>query len=136
MIDHFPFLPEQFTSGKYRRDFSWVNEYVQDQLDKNLPTELNRPITRSALKYNVQETHRSLFARIRLPKQISPYQVKILLNHHMLRLKLPSGKVKEIPLKKQVEPKRSRARFTNGILEIQMPIVRNRRRFHEVFVDN
>jgi HSP20 family molecular chaperone IbpA len=136
MLENFPFLPKQFLDVDPTQGASWVSDYVQKQLQRAFSnTTIEFPFT-SKLNYDVAETHRNIILRLHVPKDISPHDIKMSLDTHLVRIELPSGDKQDITIKKPVNPKRAAARYKNGILELQMPKMRYKRRLHEVIVED
>ncbi|MGZ7441524.1 Hsp20/alpha crystallin family protein [Paenibacillus sp. TH7-28] len=137
MLEQFPFLPKNFTQGNPARNFSWVGDFVQKQLQKSMPADFNIPIfNNKTANYDLYETHRNLIVRLPVSEDFSLDQTKVSVNRNKLRIVLPSGEKREIQLKKQVNPKQARAKYKEGILEIQMPKLPEHQNFHDVFVES
>ncbi len=136
MLENFPFLPKQFMDVDPTNGASWVSDYVQKQLERAFSNTTMEFPFKSKLNYDVVETHRSIILRLHVPEDISPHEVRMSLDAHLVRIALPSGDKQDITLKKPVNPKRATARYKNRILELIMPKVRYKRRLHEVIVED
>ncbi|GIP11086.1 hypothetical protein J1TS5_32560 [Paenibacillus macerans] len=137
MLEQFPFLPKNFTQANPAKNLSWVGDYVQKQLQKSMPADFKIPIFNdNAGNYELHETHRSLIVRLPVSDHFELDHTKISVNRNKLRIVLPSGEKQEIQLKKQVNPKQTRAKYKEGILEIQMPKMPESQNFHDVFVES
>ncbi len=136
MLESFPFLPKQFLDVDQTHGASWVSDYVQQQLKRALSNATMDYPFKSKLSYDVVETHRNMILRLHVPRHIPPYEIKMSLDTHLVRIKLPSGSKQDIAIKKPVNPKRATARYKNGILELQMPKLRQKRRLHDVIIED
>ncbi|RRJ65824.1 hypothetical protein EHV15_25080 [Paenibacillus oralis] len=137
MMEQFPFLPKNFTQVNAARNLSWVGDFVQKQLQKSMPSDINIPIfNNKAVNYNLYETHRNLIVRLPVSEHFSQDQPKVSVNRNKLRIVFPSGEEQEIQLKKQVNPRKSRAKYKEGILEIQMPKLPESQNFRDIFIES
>jgi len=134
MLENFPFLPKKLMDVDPTQNTSWVSDYVQEQLQRAFSSTLTDFPFKNRLNYHITETHRNIFLRLHVPKDTEPHDIKMSLDNHLVRIELPSGHKQDISLKKPVNPKRAIARFKNGIMELQMPKMRNKRKLHEVIV--
>ena len=139
MLERFPFLPKNFTHANDDRNLSWVGDFVQKQLQKSMSTDFNIPIfgkVKNVMSCDLHETHHNLIVRLPVPDQVAADQTKVSVNRNKLRIVLPSGETQEIQLKKQVNPKRARAKYKEGILEIQLPKLPESKNFCDIFIEN
>ena len=137
MLQAFPFLPKHFTRGGIA-DSNWLSDVVQNTINRYIDQEMKSKFPQSifgrTLGHDVFETHRSVIVRIRLPADIHPRELDMAISCHKVRIKLPSGEQQVIALPRAVNPKRARATFREGVLELRMP--RTGEPFHPVYVDS
>jgi len=138
MIKQFPFLPKRFTRGEFAADASWVSEFVQNNLSRFINEAVSPgvfdPSAKGLLRYELLETNRSLILRLKLPKGMSPRDVKTSIGRRNVKLALPSGRTQRIPLGKPVNSKRARADFRSGVLEIRMPKLPEREEYNDLYL--
>lgn len=136
MVQAFPFLPKHFLREGIA-DSNWISDTVQNAINRYIDREMKAKFPYSVfgrtLGYDVFETHRSVIVRIRLPSDIHPRELDTAISCHKVRIRLPSGETQVIALPRAVNPKRARALFRNGILELRLP--RTGEPYHPVYVE-
>lgn len=131
MRQAFPFLQEDLQLERWMQEPQKIGKLVQDALDRSFNGSIGMAAGTSRVRHDLFETHRSLIARLRLPEE-AVGQTRTLVNRYRLRIEWPPDGNREIALPKPVDPKRSRSRLKDGVLEVQMPKVRQNTTFYEL----
>lgn len=129
----FPFLQDDLQFDRFFREPQAIGELVQHALDHtfNGSVVAGMPAGSSRFRADLFETHRSLIARVRLPDQ-AVGQTRTLVSRQRLRIEWPPDGKREIALSKPVNPKRSRARLKDGVLEVHMPKLQQSVHYYEL----
>lgn len=129
----FPFLQEDLRLETFMQKPQAIGKLVQEALDRSFNGSFvtGKAAISHHVRHDLFETHRSLIARVHLP-QGAAGQTRTLLNRHCLRIEWPPDGKREIALHKPVNPRRSRARVKDGVLEVQMPKLRQTSDFYEL----
>ena len=121
---------EKWTNPEYllnQFDLSSIQKYVQNAISSM------SSIEEAKLSSEVFETHTDVIARIKLPSKLHPRNVRVHVNTMNLKLEgLLEGKEKIFNLPCTVNAGISTALFKQGVLEIKMPKLKPRDRYHEV----
>jgi HSP20 family molecular chaperone IbpA len=138
MLKQFPFLPKNFTRMDFSQNANWIGDLVKKNIDRfinqNFMSNATNPSFFQLLSYDLLETNNSIIVRLHLPNKMPPHNVKMSVSRRKVRLDLPTGKRQEIQLEKPVDPKRSRANFKDGVMEIRMPKVKEPSRYHSIYL--
>ena len=109
-------------------DLSAINSYVQNVLSQATVGEV-------MLNAEVFETHQSVIAKIKLPKQLHPRNLRIRINANHIKIEKTENNVEQIiHLPCRVDPNGRKAVYKKNILEIRIPKVKAKDRYHEVFI--
>lgn len=116
-----------------------IEKFVKNTIRNYLPKSLfdmggaSRPFASAPVDYEVFETHRSIFVRVRVPADVSPRSLRFYANSRKLRIE--NGEhTEEIMLPSEVNPDRTIARFDQNVLEIRLPKVARSEPFQEIFI--
>lgn len=133
LLEQIPFMGNDW-DGKNIENF--VQKTIKQYMPKSLPFKngLSALFSRS-FDYDLFETHRSLFVRIRLSDDLSPDSVRFYANRRKLKVISPDQS-EEIPLPCDVNAARAIARYDDGILEIRIPKQGGFDPYREIFVRN
>jgi HSP20 family molecular chaperone IbpA len=110
-------------------DLSSIHSYVQNVLSQVTNGE-------SMLSTDVFETHHWVIAKIKIPNQLLSRNLKIWVNANRIKIertqdnKAPIVQILNLPCR--VDPYTRKAVFRKDILEIRMPKVKYKDRYHEV----
>lgn len=131
LLGQIPFIGNEW-EGKSIEHF--VQKTIKQYMPKSLPFKngLMSLFSRS-LDYDLFETHRSLFVRIRLPDDVSADSVRFYANRRKLKL-ISADQSEEIPLPCDVNASRAIARYDDGILEIRLPKQSGTEPYREIFI--
>jgi HSP20 family molecular chaperone IbpA len=115
---------------------AWVENYVQKFLSKALPSAVGSTGNGGGrVSFEVFETHDHVIAKIKLPAKENPRALQVFVRSDRIKLVgLLNGKSEHIPLPAQVAPKTAKARFKNGVLQVQVRKRRSKEPYHEVYV--
>lgn len=121
----FPFLKEDLELERLMRSPFPVGKVVQEALDRSFGSGMlaatGKPAWSARIRSDMFETHRSVIVRLHLPAGVRKEQVRTLVSRHKLRVEWPPDFTHDILLNHSVNPKRARAGFKDGILEVRMP---------------
>ncbi|MEX2461452.1 MAG: Hsp20/alpha crystallin family protein [Paenibacillaceae bacterium] len=121
-------FPFHNTNPLENYDLSSIHTYVQNVLSQVAVDELK-------LRVEIFETHQSVIAKIKIPKHLDPRSLKIWVNtSHIKMERTQDNKEQMINLPSRVDSNTSKAVYKQGILEIRIPKLKARDRYHEVFV--
>lgn len=83
------------------------------------------------------QTHRSVFVRLRLPKEIKPSDIRVLASSTQLTVKRLMGKstITSVRLPALVRASRGSARMKNSILEVRLPKAGSKSKPRELYVE-
>ena len=115
-----------FDWDQFDFDQDWVGRYAQKAIKQFFSNSTNPqikellPNSLMNINYNLFETHRSIFVRIRLPNKTSPKAVKLSVNSRRLKISL-NGKSEVVLLPHDVDADQCTATFKDGILELRLP---------------
>jgi HSP20 family protein len=109
-------------------DLSSINAYVQNVISQATTGEVK-------LSTEVFETHRSVIAKIKLPKQLHPKNLRIQVNANNIKIEKTEGNEEQIiHLPCRVDPSGRKAVYKQSVLEIRIPKVNTKDPYHEVFI--
>jgi HSP20 family molecular chaperone IbpA len=108
-------------------DLSSIQSYVQNVLSQVTTGD-------AMLSAEIFETHQSVIAKIKIPSQLQPKDLRVWVNANHIKIeKSPEGKEQILNLPCSVDPNGKKAIYKKGILQIRIPKVKNKDRYHEVF---
>jgi HSP20 family molecular chaperone IbpA len=108
-------------------DLSSIQSYVQNILSQVTTGD-------AMLSAEIFETHQSVIAKIKIPSQMQPKNLRVWVNANHIKIeKSPEGKEQVFNLPCSVDPNGKKALYKKGILQIRMPKVNYKDRNHEVF---
>lgn len=102
----------------FTEDLSWVEQMVRTSVDQAMKA------VPQLIRQEVFETHRHVIIKLQVPKRGVLDEWRLLLNDYHLLVKMAHGKEERITFPVAVVPSTARARYKDGILQIQ---VRKRR---------
>jgi len=109
-------------------DLSSIHSYVQNVLSQVA-------VGDEKLIVEVFETHQSVIAQIKIPKQLNPRSLKIWVKTSHIKIeRTQDNKEQLISLPSNVDSNTSKAVYKQGILEVRMPKLKARDRYQEVLV--
>lgn len=108
-------------------DLSSIQSYVQNVLSQV------STMDDALLKAEVFETHQWVIAKIKISSQILARSLRIRVNsHHMVISRTQNSKDQIIHFPCKVNPLARKSVYKSGILEIRMPKLKYKERYHEV----
>lgn len=131
LLEQIPFMGNDW-EGKNIENF--VQKTIKQYMPKSLPFKNGlSSLFSHSFDYDLFETHRSLFVRIRLSDDLSPDSVRFYANRRKLKVIAPDHS-EEIPLPCDVNAARAIARYDDGILEIRIPKQGGFDPYREIFI--
>jgi hypothetical protein len=108
-------------------DLSSINSYVQKVLSQVSTGD-------AMLGAEIFETHLSVIAKIKIPNQMQLKNLRFWVNANHIKIeRSPDGREQILNLPSIVDPLAKKAVYKKGILEIRIPKVKYKDRYHEVF---
>jgi HSP20 family molecular chaperone IbpA len=108
-------------------DLSSIQSYVQDVLSKATTGD-------AMLSAEIFETHQSVIAKIKIPSHLPPQNLRVWVSANHIKIeKSPEGKEQILNLPCSVDPNGKKTLYKKGILQIRIPKVKYKDRYHEVF---
>ncbi|QGQ98645.1 hypothetical protein EHS13_29070 [Paenibacillus psychroresistens] len=108
-------------------DLSSIHSYVQNVLSQVSTGD-------EMLRSEIFETHQWVIAKIKIPNKLHPKNLRVWVNATHVKIeKAPEGKEQILNLPCRVDPHAKKAIYKKGILEIRIPKVKYKDRYHEVF---
>jgi HSP20 family molecular chaperone IbpA len=113
-------------------DLSSINNYVQNAISHVMPSETT---IHPDVHPDIFETHNFVIVKLKLPKNVNPSNIRLFIQANHIKLEgWANEKEQIIKLPSSVQSTKSKALFKQGVLEIKMPKIKFRDRFHEVFI--
>lgn len=128
-------MPENWSNP----DMSWVQGYINDIMKQAMPGQFNdgKNESRSSdskkdySSPDVFETHHYMIARIKVPEDIYPENVKVMFHTNELNIEGIQSRPLQIKLPRNGLYKGSKAHFKDHILEVRVP-KRSKERYQEI----
>lgn len=109
-------------------DLGSIHSYVKNVVSKATQFQ-------DSLSSEVFETHHFIIVRFNIPSHIKLTEVRVLVNSQHVKLdNLPGGKEKLVQLPKRVLPRKCRALYKRGILQIKVPIEHDDEPYREIYI--
>ncbi|HET7578928.1 MAG TPA: Hsp20/alpha crystallin family protein [Bacillales bacterium] len=128
--------PNDFSGDWTNPDMSWVKDYVNDVMKQAFPGQFSgkQQGSRSSgsnISSDVFETHHFIIARIDVPEDILPENIRVMFHANELRLEGVESEPKVIRLPGNGLYKGSKALYKDHVLEIRIP-KKSREPFQEI----
>lgn len=119
-------------------DMSWVQDYINDIMKQAMPGQFNEGQSsdrshtpKQSSSPEVFETHHYMIARIKVPEDIYPENVKVMFHTNELNIEGIQSRPLQVKLPGNGLYKGSKAFYKDHILEIRIP-KRSKERYQEI----